>query len=77
MCNHAFSEICGLILLQCLVGAYLVHRLVNFNMHICLVTYIYLVLLLWTLFVVCVSWLSLSYCIVNFLQPCGHLLGKG
>ena len=32
-------------------------------------------LLLWSLFVVCVSCLTLSQCIVCFLQPCDHLLG--
>ena len=35
------------------------------------------VLLLWILFVIYVSCLSLSYCLVCSLQPCGHLLGKG
>ena len=35
------------------------------------------VLLLWALFVICNSWLALSYCLVSSLQPCGHLLGKG
>ena len=35
------------------------------------------VLLLWTLFVIYVSCLSLLYCLVCSLQPCGHLLGKG
>ena len=35
------------------------------------------VLLLWIHFVISVSCLSLSYCLVCFLQPCGHLLGKG
>ena len=34
------------------------------------------VLLLWILFVNCVLCLSLSYCLVCFLQPCSHLLGK-
>ena len=29
------------------------------------------------LFVVCVLCLSLPYCLVCFLQPCGHMLGKG
>ena len=33
------------------------------------------VLLLWNLFVICVS--CLSCCLVCSLQPCGHLLGKG
>ena len=35
------------------------------------------VLLLWIPIVICVSCLSLSYCLVCSLQPCGHLLGKG
>ena len=37
------------------------------------------VLLLWILFLICVSCLSLSvsYCLVCSLQPCDHLLGKG
>ena len=34
------------------------------------------VLLLWILCVICASCLSLSYCFVCCLQPCGHLLGK-
>ena len=29
------------------------------------------------LFVICVSCLFLSYCLVFLLQPCGHILGKG
>ena len=33
------------------------------------------VLLVWILFVICVS--CLSYCLVCSLQPSGHLLGKG
>ena len=35
------------------------------------------VFLLWILFVVCDSCLSLSYCRACYLQTCGHLLGKG
>ena len=35
------------------------------------------VLLLWILFVIYVSCLSLLCCLVCCLQPCGHLLGKG
>ena len=35
------------------------------------------VLLLWILFVIYVSRLSLLYCRVCSLQPCGRLLGKG
>ena len=34
------------------------------------------VLLLWIIFVIFVSCLSLSYCLVYYLQPCGHLLEK-
>ena len=34
------------------------------------------VLLLWILFVTCVSRLSLLYCLVFSLHPCHHLLGK-
>ena len=34
------------------------------------------VLLLWIIFVICFSCLSLSYCRVCSLQPCGHLVGK-
>ena len=36
----------------------------------------WVVLLLWILFVICVSCLSLSYSHVCSLPPCGHLLGK-
>ena len=35
------------------------------------------VFLLWVLFVICVSCLSLSCCLVCSLQPCGHLLVMG
>ena len=35
------------------------------------------VLLLWIPFVICVSCLTLSYCLVCSLQHCGYLLGKG
>ena len=35
------------------------------------------VLLLVIPFAMCVSCLSLSYCLVCFIQPCSHLLGKG
>ena len=35
-----------------------------------------MVLLLWILFNICVSYLSFSYCLVCSLQPCGHLLRK-
>ena len=28
-------------------------------------------------FVICVSCLSLLYCLIRFLQPCNHLLRKG
>ena len=34
------------------------------------------VLLLWIIFVICGSCLSLRYYLVCSLQPCGHLLGK-
>ena len=34
-------------------------------------------LLLWILFVICISCLPLSYCLVCSLQPCGHMLVKG
>ena len=33
-------------------------------------------LLLWILFVIYVSWLSLLCCLVRSLQPCDHLIGK-
>ena len=29
------------------------------------------------LFVICVSCLAVSYCLVCSMQPCGNLLGKG
>ena len=35
------------------------------------------VLLFRVLFAICVSCLSLFYCLVCFLQPCDHLLGNG